>query len=144
MLFPRKGFKKDAKQTFFVYNKVVYNKLRLHFYFNRGQLSEKQNSWAIWGMKFSRILALLMAILFLVVSSGCSHTPKQPTSPSGIETSSQKDTVYYYPPEDDKWWKKDENQWLVMALIILGVAIVSGAAVAVASGRGGLHIGVSK
>ena len=144
MLFSRKGFKKGAKPTLLVYNKVGYDNLSLHYYFNREQLSEKQNSWEILGMKFSRILALLMAILFLVFSSGCSLTPKQPTSPSRIETSSQKDTVYYYPPEDDKWWKKDENQWLVMALIILGVAIVSGAAVAVASGRGGLHIGVSK
>lgn len=95
-------------------------------------------------MKLIRILALLIAIIFLFFSAGCSHTPKQPLNPTPrSEISSQNDTVYYYPPEEEKWWKKDENQYLIMVLIIIGVAIATGAAVAFAS-NGGLHIGVSK
>jgi hypothetical protein len=91
-----------------------------------------------------RILALFMALIFLVVSSGCSHAPKHPPNSSpGIETSPPKDTLYYYPPKEEKWWEKDENQYLIMVLIIIGVAIATGAAVAFAS-NGGLHIGVSK
>jgi len=95
-------------------------------------------------MKPIRISALLIAIIFLFFSAGCSHTPKQPPDPSPrTEISSQNDTIYYYPPEEEKWWKKDENQYLIMVLIIIGVAIVTGAAIAFAS-NGGLHIAISK
>jgi len=94
-------------------------------------------------MKLIRIAALLMAIIFLFFSFGCSHTPKQPPNPSpppGASTPS--DTVYSYPPKE-KWWEKDENQYLIVILIILGVALAAGATVAFVS-NGGLHVGVSK
>ncbi len=94
-----------------------------------------KNPWAISRMKSVRNLALIIAIIFFFFSSGCSHPPKQPSTPlPWIKTSSQMDTVYYHSPEKEKWWQKDEYQYLILVLIILGIAIASGAAVVYTSG----------
>ena len=90
-------------------------------------------------------LALVVAILFSIVSCGCGHSPKKPSTPFSTsgEVTVEKDTVYYTPPEE-KWWKRDEVQFLFLTLIIVGVAIAAGAAVVIVSGGGGLHVGASK
>jgi hypothetical protein len=95
-----------------------------------------------WGLKFS---ALVVAILFSIVSCGCGHSPKRPEAPSskGGEVSVEKDVVYYTPPEE-KWYKREDVQFLLLTLAIVGIAIAAGAAVSIAFGGGGLHVGASK
>jgi hypothetical protein len=95
-------------------------------------------------VKATKVLALFLAIVFLVVSCGCSHSPKQPASASPAKDSSSPNGVVYSTPPEDKWWKKDEVQWLMLTLIIVGVALAAGAAVAIAFGGGGLAVGASK
>ena len=92
-----------------------------------------------------KLLALVVAILFLIVSCGCGHSPKKPGAPSSKsgEVSVEKDVVYYTPPEE-KWYKREDVQFLLLTLAIVGIAIAAGAAVSIAFGGGGLHVGASK
>ena len=96
----------------------------------------------ILGLKF---LALMVAILFSIVSCGCGHSPKKPGAPSstGGEVSVEEDVVYYTPPEK-KWYQREDVQFLLLTLAIVGIAIAAGAAVAIAFGGGGMHVGASK
>jgi hypothetical protein len=95
-----------------------------------------------WGLK---LLALTVAILFSLVSCGCGHSPKRPSTSSSTsgEITVEKDAVYYTPPEE-KWYKREDVQFLLLTLAILGIAIAAGATVAIAFGGGGLHAGASK
>jgi len=96
----------------------------------------------ILGLKF---LALMVAILFSIVSCGCGHSPKKPEAPSstGGEVSVEEDVVYYTPPEK-KWYHREDVQFLLLTLAIVGIAIAAGATVAIAFGGGGLQVGASK
>jgi hypothetical protein len=85
----------------------------------------------------SKTLALLMAIIFLLTHSGCATLNKGQM---------QTDTAYTENTMSD-WdtqWKKEEKEWLLMVLIVLGVAIVLGATISAAAGGNGLFIGVNK
>jgi len=43
----------------------------------------------------------------------------------------------------DTQMKKNEREWLLMALIVLGIAIVLGATISAASGGNGFFLGVN-
>jgi hypothetical protein len=94
----------------------------------------------------SKCVALLTAVIFLIVSSACSHAPRKPSSPiPGEEISSSQES----PPassafQEESWWKKDENQWLVAFLIVLGIGIAIGATIYIASGANGLTLQIRK
>lgn len=92
-----------------------------------------------------RRLALLVAILFSVVSCGGGHSSRKPETPSAArgEVTAEKDAVYYTPPEE-KWYQREDVQFLLLTLAIVAIAVAAGAAVAVAFGGGGLHVGASK
>lgn len=91
-------------------------------------------------------MALLTAVIFLIVSSACSHTPRKPFSLNpGEEISSSEEG----PPasstfREEPWWKRDENQWLVAFLIVLGIGIAIGATIYIASGASGLTLQIRK
>jgi hypothetical protein len=55
----------------------------------------------------------------------------------------EKEVVDYTPPEE-KWYKREDVQFLLLTLAIVGIAIAAGAAVSIAFGGGGLHVGASK
>jgi hypothetical protein len=95
----------------------------------------------------SKSLALMTGIIFLVVSSACSHSPGKPPLPDPREElSSQKEIARSLssPKNDESWWKKDENQWLLAALIILGVGIATSASIWIFYNANGLTINIHK
>ena len=83
-----------------------------------------------------RAVALVMAIIFLLTHSGCATLNK-----------SQVQTNNPYPENPvadfDTKWKKDEREWLLMAAIVLGLAIVLGATIAASSGGNGFFLGIN-
>jgi hypothetical protein len=77
-------------------------------------------------------LALATAIIFLIVSFACSHSPPKSLSQDPREEiSSPKEIAQSLstPKDDEPWWKKDENQWLFAVLIVLGIGIATGATI---------------
>ena len=95
----------------------------------------------------SKTLALATALIFLIFSIACSHSPKKPSSPTPREEiSSLKKTspASSTSQEEDRWWKRDEYQWLAAFLIVLGVGIAIGATIYIASGAGGLTLQIHK
>jgi hypothetical protein len=91
-------------------------------------------------------VALFTAVMFLILSSACSHSPKKPSSPAPREEISSSEEA---PPpssasSEEPWWKKDEYQWLIAFLIVLGVGIAIGATIYVASGANGLTLQINK
>ena len=83
-----------------------------------------------------RAVALVMAIIFLLTHSGCATLNK-----SQVQTN----TAYSENPvaDFDTKWKKDEREWLLMAAIVLGLAIVLGATIAASSGGNGFFLGIN-
>ena len=80
----------------------------------------------------SRSLALATAIIFLICSFACSHSPPKPHSlDPREEISTQKEIARSLSTQkdDEPWWKKDENQWLFAVLIVLGIGIATGATI---------------
>ena len=95
----------------------------------------------------SKFLALLTIIIFLIVSSACSHSPKKPlVLESREEISSQKEIARSLssPKNDESWWKKDENQWFLAVLIVLGVGIATSASIWIFYNANGLSIHIHK
>jgi hypothetical protein len=94
----------------------------------------------------SRSVALLTAVIFLIVSSACSHTPRKPSSPNPGEeiSSSEGSRPASSSYQEEPWWKRDENQWLVAFLIVLGIGIAIGATIYIASGANGLTLQIRK
>jgi hypothetical protein len=94
----------------------------------------------------SKSVALLTAVIFLIVSSACSHTPRKPSSPDPREeiSSSEGGPRASSGFQEESWWKRDENQWLAAFLIVLGVGIAIGATIYVASGASGLTLQIKK
>jgi hypothetical protein len=95
----------------------------------------------------SKSLAWMTVIIFLVVSSACSHSQgKPPLLDPREEISSQNEIARSLsnPKNDDSWWKKDENQWVLAALIILGVGIATSASILIFYNAKGLTINVHK
>ena len=90
-------------------------------------------------------MALLTAVIFLIVTSACSHAPRKPSSPNPREISSSEESRPASSAfQEESWWKKDENQWLVAFLIVLGIGIAIGATIYIASGANGLTLAVKK
>jgi uncharacterized protein YceK len=83
-----------------------------------------------------RALALVMAIIFLLTHSGCATLNK---------SQMQTNTTYSENPvvDFDTQWKKEEREWLIMVLIVLGVAIVLGATISASSGGNGFFLGIN-
>ena len=83
-----------------------------------------------------RALALVMAIIFLLTHSGCVTLNK---------SQMQTNTTYSENPvvDFDTQWKKEEREWLIMVLIVLGVAIVLGATISASSGGNGFFLGIN-
>ncbi len=81
-----------------------------------------------------KTLALVVGIIFLLTHSGCA---------SSNNTLIQTTTAYSENPitdfETEK--KKEEKEWLLMVLIVLGIAIVCGATIYASSGENGFFIG---
>ena len=84
----------------------------------------------------AKTLALVMAIIFLLTQSGCATINK---SQMQTNTAYSEITVADF----DTQRKKEEREWLLMVLIVLGVAIAVGATIAVSSGGGGFSMGVN-
>ena len=83
-----------------------------------------------------RSCALLMAIMFLLTQGGCAtvNNGHVQTVPAFSEN----------PVTDfDAEWKKDEREWLLMVAIVLGLAIVFGAAITASSGGNGFFLGIN-
>ena len=83
-----------------------------------------------------KILALVVAIIFLLTHSGCASVNKNQM---------QTTTAYSENPvaDVDTQMKKDQKEWLLMALIVLGIAIVLGATISDASGGNGFFLGAN-
>lgn len=79
----------------------------------------------------SKILALVMVIIFLLTHSGCAT----------LQKSEHIGTDHYSQWEKEK--EKEEKEWLTVVLIILGVALLIGATVSVSSGGGGFSLGIN-
>jgi hypothetical protein len=94
----------------------------------------------------SKSVALLTAVIFLIVSSACSHTPRKPSSSNPREeiSSSEEARPASRASPEESWWEKDEYQWIVAFLIVLGVGIAIGATIYVASGANGLTLQIRK
>ena len=84
----------------------------------------------------TKTLAFVMAIVFLLTQSGCATLNK-----------SQMQTNTAYPEQTvadfDTQWKKEEREWLLMVLIVLGLAIVLGATISASSGGNGFFLGIN-
>ena len=95
----------------------------------------------------NKVISLLILIIFLFVSSACSHSPKKAISPDPREEifSSKEITRSLSPLRNDEpWWKKDENQWFFAFLIILGIGIFTSASMLIDYNAGGLSVRVWK
>jgi len=79
----------------------------------------------------SKILALIMVIIFLFTHSG--YATLQKSEHIGTDQYSQ------WEKERDK----EEKEWLTVVLIILGVALLIGATVSASSGGGGFSLGIN-
>jgi hypothetical protein len=86
-------------------------------------------------MKY-RTLVLFVALIFLITHGGCAPVNK-----------SQMQTTPAYPenPVNDfaAQKQKEEREWLLMVLLVLGIAIVLGATISASSGGGGFSLGVN-
>ncbi len=95
----------------------------------------------------NKVISLLILIIFLFVSSACSHSPKKAITPDPREEiSSQREIARSLSnsKHQERWWEKDENQWFFAFLIILGVGIVTSASMWIDYNAGGLYINVRK
>jgi len=94
----------------------------------------------------SKSVAWLTAVIFLIVSSACSHTSRKASSPDPREeiSSSEQARPASSTFQEESWWKRDENQWLVAFLIVLGIGIAIGATIYIASGASGLTLQIKK
>jgi uncharacterized protein YceK len=83
-----------------------------------------------------KTLASVVAIIFLLTHSGCASVNKNQM---------QTTTAYSENPaaDFDTQMKKDQREWLLMALIVLGIAIALGAAISVSSGGNGFFLGIN-
>jgi len=95
----------------------------------------------------SKPLALTTALTFLLLSFACSHSPPKSSSPDPYEEISSQNEIAHAlstPKGDEPWWKKDENQFVLAALIILGVGIAASASIWILYNANGLTINVHK
>jgi ABC-type uncharacterized transport system permease subunit len=85
----------------------------------------------------SKALTLVVAIIFLTAQIGCATLNNNQMQPdSGYSENAVADF--------DAKWKKDEREWLLMVLIVLGVAVAFGAAISASSGGNGFSLGINK
>jgi len=85
----------------------------------------------------SKTLAIVVAIIFLLTQIGCA-TLKNNQVQQNADYSANAVADF------DAKWRKDEKEWLLMVLIVLGVAVVLGAAISASSGGNGFSLGVNR
>jgi hypothetical protein len=102
---------------------------------------------SFWGRNRLRNKAwsIVLVLAFFCFTSACSHSPKTSTTQDPYaDMPSPKDTQTSPPyPKKTPWWEKPEYEWAIVTLLVIGISIAIGATIAVASGPGGLRIGVS-
>ena len=83
-----------------------------------------------------KILAVVVAVMFLLTQSGCAFLNK-----NQMQTS----TAYAENPvaDFDTRMKKEEKEWILMVLIVLGIAIAVGASISASGGGNGFVMGIN-
>jgi hypothetical protein len=81
-------------------------------------------------------MALIILSFYLIFSFSCAH---QSAGKLVHHQASQNN-----PTEKVSWWQKEENQWLITALLILGIGIATSASIIIIYNSGGLFIRVKK
>ena len=84
----------------------------------------------------SRILILIVAAIFLLTHSGCASFKNNQIQTTSVYS---ENTVADF----DTQKKKEEREFLLMVLIVLGIAIALGATISAASGGGGFFMGIN-
>lgn len=79
-------------------------------------------------------LALIILSFYLIFSFSCAH--------QSVGKLVQHQSGQNSPVEKVSWWQKEENQWLITALLILGIGIAASANIIIIYNSGGLFIRV--
>jgi len=94
-----------------------------------------------------KILAAITIIIFLIVSSSCSHAPPKPASLNPREEVSSPGKIapsQSNAKQEERWWKKAEYEWMVAFLILLGIGLATSASMIIIYNSGGLSLTVHK
>jgi len=94
-----------------------------------------------------KILASITIIIFLIVSSSCSHSPPKPASPNPREEVSSPREIarsLSNAKQEDRWWKKAEYEWMLALLILLGIGLATSASMIIVYNAGGLSVTIHK
>jgi len=95
----------------------------------------------------AKFLCLVLSFAFFILTVSCSHAPRKSMGKeevregslaAGVGRSAQADSG------EDPWWKRPEYEWMIVTLVVIGVGIAAGGAIAIASGSGGLSVRVQK
>ncbi|MGB9701068.1 MAG: hypothetical protein ACPL5I_16975 [Thermodesulfobacteriota bacterium] len=81
-------------------------------------------------------IAIIILSFYLVFSFSCAHQSAGKLVSHQASPTSQVEKV--------SWWQKEENQWLISALLILGIGIATSASIIIIYNSGGLFIKVKK
>lgn len=81
-------------------------------------------------------IAIILLPLYLIFSFSCAHQ-----SGSGYINHQ---IAQVRPVEKVYWWQKEENQWLISALLILGIGLAASASIIIIYHSNGLFIRVKK
>lgn len=81
-------------------------------------------------------IAIILLPLYLIFSFSCAHQ-------SGVKDINHQE-AQVRPVEKVYWWQKEESQWLISALLILGIGIATSASIIIIYNSGGLFIRVKK
>lgn len=84
----------------------------------------------------SRILILIVAVIFLLTHSGCAGLNKNQMQTNAAYSEN-------FVADTKSQTEKDTREWLITVLIILGVAIALGATISASSGGDGFFLGVN-
>ncbi len=84
----------------------------------------------------SRMLILIVAVIFLLTHSGCAGLNKNQIQTNTAYTEN-------YVADTKSQTEKDTREWLITVLIILGIAIALGATISASSGGDGFFLGVN-
>jgi len=77
----------------------------------------------------------------------CSHSANKSSRQQDLRSggfSAREPQTAQADSEEDPWWKKPEYEWMIATLIVIGIGIAAGAAIAISSGAGGLSVRIQK